>query len=150
LESFQLRPAENADSATIKSLVRQAGINPLGLDWERFLVAVDRENQVIGCVQIKPHRDGSRELASLVTRPDWRNQGVARSLIEQLLEKHPGMLYLMCRSELGPFYEKFGFRVLAEDAMPRYFRRIKRLTRLAEGLVGNELLLVMERQVARN
>ena len=47
-----------------------AGLNPFSLGWPRFLVAEDG-GRVVGVAQIKPHGDGSRELASLavVARP---------------------------------------------------------------------------------
>ena len=109
-----LRPATAADAAVIRSLVYAARINPTGLDWKRFVVAPGPNGEVIGCAQIKPHRDGSRELASLVVAPAWRGNGVARAIIEHLVANHPGPLYLTCRASLGPFYERFGFRVADE------------------------------------
>lgn len=143
---FILRPALPQDQASIRNLVRIGRINPTGLDWERFVVAVSSEGEVIGCGQIKPHRDGSYELASLVTHPRWRGKGVARALIEHLSASHPGELYLMCRSELGPFYEKFGFRIVQPEEMPRYFRRISRMVKLLEILRREgSSLLVMKR-----
>jgi N-acetylglutamate synthase-like GNAT family acetyltransferase len=39
--SFSLRPATEADFAEIKALIRQVRINPMGLDWRRFTVAVE-------------------------------------------------------------------------------------------------------------
>ena len=46
----------------------------------------------------------------------------------------------MCRSRLETLYEKFGFRAIPYDQMPRYFQRIAKLagwaqtvTRLGEG-----------------
>jgi N-acetylglutamate synthase-like GNAT family acetyltransferase len=143
---FTLRPATQADSDAIHGLVHIGGINPTGLDWRRFVVADTQEGQVIGCGQIKPHRDGSFELASIVVHPDWRGQGVARSLIEHLIETHQGDMYLMCRTELGPFYEKFGFRVISITEMPPYFRRINRLVSLVAKLRSEGSgLLVMQR-----
>ncbi len=143
---FKLRPALPEDQPTIRRLVRLGRINPTGLDWKRFVVAVSPEGEVIGCGQIKPHRDGTYELASLVTHPRWRGKGVARALIENLSASHPGELYLMCRSELGPFYEKFGFRIVRPEEMPRYFRRISRMVKLVEILRSEgSSLLVMKR-----
>jgi N-acetylglutamate synthase-like GNAT family acetyltransferase len=143
---FSLRPAAPSDQPVIRRLVRIGRINPTGLDWERFTVATTVEGEVIGCAQIKPHRDGSYELASLVTHPKWRGRGVARALIEHLLASHAGDLYLMCRAELGPFYEKFGFRVIQPEEMPRYFRRISRMMTLLEKLRSEgSSLLVMKR-----
>jgi N-acetylglutamate synthase-like GNAT family acetyltransferase len=101
---------------------------------------------VIGCGQIKPHGDGSREIASIVVDPDWRKQGVARAVIECLIKDNPGELFLMCRSALGPFYVKFGFSSLSFEEMPKYFRRISRVAGLLHALQGEgESLLVMRR-----
>ncbi len=139
-----LRPATKDDFPAIRALIYAARINPLGLDWRRFVLAVDEGGAPIGCGQVKTHRDGSRELASIAVQPAWRGQGVARAIIQHLLAAHPPPLYLTCRPSLGPFYEKFGFRVIAEPEMPPYFRRIKRLARLARAtrLIPGDLLVM--------
>ena len=144
---YSLRTALETDAPAIKALVYAARINPTGLDWRRFTAALSSEGGVIGCVQMKPHRDGSRELASLVVAPAWRGQGVARALIEQLISAHPGWLYLTCRASLGALYEKFGFHVASEMEMTPYFRRLSRLAKVI-GFIGleREGLLVMCRQ----
>jgi hypothetical protein len=67
---FSLRPAAKKDQPEIRKLVLAGGINPSGLDWQRFFVAEDQAGKVIGCAQLKPHRDGSVELASLVVVED--------------------------------------------------------------------------------
>jgi N-acetylglutamate synthase-like GNAT family acetyltransferase len=144
---ISLRPATSQDSGAIRRLVISGGINPTGLDWRRFVVAVSPQGEVIGCGQVKPHRDGSLELASIAVTPEWRGQGVARAIIERLLAENPGELYLMCRSSLGGLYEKFGFRVIQEEQMPRYFRKVSRLAGLVEVLRRDgESLLVMKRE----
>jgi amino-acid N-acetyltransferase len=144
---YQLRPASESDAAGIRALIRQARINPLDLDWLRFVVAVSPAGDLVGCGQVKTHRDGSSELASIVVAPAFRGQGIARALVEYLSARHPGMLYLTCRSSLGPFYEKLGYRIIQEDEMPPYFRRISHLFNLLSKthLVG-EGLLVMRRE----
>lgn len=40
-EDFTLRTARAEDDAAIRKLIHQVGINPLGLHWERFILAVD-------------------------------------------------------------------------------------------------------------
>lgn len=143
---FTLRPAAQADDQAIRDLVHIGQINPTGLDWRRFLVAETGQGQVIGCGQVKPHRDGSCELASIVVHPGWRGQGVARAIIERLTGEQDRELYLMCRSPLGPFYAKFGFRALEVAEMPPYFRRILRLAGLINALSNQRTsLLVMKR-----
>ncbi|MDH3944061.1 MAG: GNAT family N-acetyltransferase [Anaerolineae bacterium] len=144
--AFKLRPATVEDVGVIRVLIVQARINPTGLDWRRFVVAEDGDGNVIGCGQVKPHRDGSHELASIVVEEAWRGQGVARAMIEHLLAGHTGTLYLMCRSSLGPLYEKFGFSNIEADEMPKYFRRVSQLAGLADMLrKDGETLLVMQR-----
>jgi amino-acid N-acetyltransferase len=141
-----IRPTEASDQQAIHKLIRQVRINPTGLDWERFLVAVDNHGKVIGCGQIKPHSDGSKELASIAVSPKYRHQGIASALIEQLLEKSTGDLYLMCRSSLGIFYERFGFQPVDGIDLPPYFKKMKRLARWLKSLDKNgETLLVMKR-----
>lgn len=123
---MNLRPATQADEKIINRIVRAVGINPMSLDWRRFLVAED-DGQVVGIGQIKPHGDGSRELASIAVIPERRGQGIASAIIRALLEKERGEIYLLCRNELESFYARFGFRKIGRDEMPPYFRRITRV-----------------------
>lgn len=146
MTTFSLRPANAADFGAIKNLVHTARINPLGLKWPRFIIAENYLGEVIGCAQIKSHRDGSQELASLVVSPDYRGQGIARSLVARLTSNHEGDLYLTCGSSLGEFYEKFGFELIDEQQMPPFFRRVSRLASLLDILYkGDETMLVMRR-----
>lgn len=146
--AFRIRPALEGDSRDILKLVLQAGINPLGLKWERFTVAVNTEDQVVGCGQLKPHRDGSLELASLAVQEEWRGQGVGGALIESLIERASEELWLMCRSPLTELYARFGFSEVEEDAQqPSYFRRIRRLAGLIHRLANTgEYLAIMVRR----
>ena len=126
---FTLRKARATDQAAIRRLVFQARINPRGLNWRRFVVAVDERQRVIGCGQIKPHRDGSRELASIVVEPGRRLGGVGSAVITHLMTAGPP-LWLVCRSRLIPYYRRFGFREIHEpQASLPHFRRILRLGR---------------------
>ena len=146
MTAFTLRPAKPADFPAIRNLVRTARINPTGLSWTRFVIAEINFGEVIGCGQIKPHRDGSFELASLVVAENYRGQGIARALVAHLTTHHNGTLYLMCRSSLGEFYLKLGFAPISEPQMPPYFRRINRLASLIEFLQKEgENLLVMRK-----
>ena len=146
MTTFSLRLAKAADFAAIKNLVRTARINPTGVKWPRFVIAENDLGKVIGCAQIKSHRDGSNELASLVVALDYRGQGMARSLVAHLTGNYKGDLYLTCRSSLGEFYAKLGFESIHEHQMPPYFRRINRLASLLDILrKEGETLLVMRR-----
>jgi N-acetylglutamate synthase-like GNAT family acetyltransferase len=145
--TFSLRPAHETESAQIKELIHLVGINPIDLDWKRFIVAVNDEDEMLGCVQLKPHGKDLLELASLAVYPDHQGKGIARALIEYLLKDSPRPLYLMCESSVGPLYEKFGFRGITYEEMPRYFQRISKLAGLVTTLARREEhLLVMKLQ----
>ena len=121
---YYIQPATKEHQPAIKALINDAGINPMGLKWARFLVALDNDGALIGCGQVKPHRDGSRELASIAVVREWRNQGIARAIIQELSQQHPLPLWLTCMSRLVPFYKPFGFVEMTDrKQMPPYFRR---------------------------
>lgn len=144
MAEFQLTPAEPGDFPFIRDLVLRSRINPFGLDVDRFWLARSSSGERVGCVQLKPHGDGTLELASLAVTEPFRGQGVARILIESTLARAPRPLYLTCRSALGPFYQKFGFRILAKNEMSPYFRRLSMLANIFGHLPGvNERILVM-------
>jgi N-acetylglutamate synthase-like GNAT family acetyltransferase len=126
-----VRNAKREDFPAIRKLILQVHINPTGLDWRHFLVAVTKENQLLGCGQIKRHFDGTHELASIAVTEQARRQGVARLIILDLMARETSRpLYLMCRARLESFYIKFGFNKISPDEMPLYFRRINRVERL--------------------
>jgi N-acetylglutamate synthase-like GNAT family acetyltransferase len=122
-----LREARKGDSRAIRSLIHEVGINPLGLDWRRFIVIVDENDHLLACGQVKPHGGGTKELASIAVRPGFRGKGFARRVIEELLKRNQNTLYLTCRDTLPPFYEKFGFHIIPPCQMPTYFRWVYRL-----------------------
>ncbi len=143
-QPITLRPAVRLDEPLIRGMVRQARLNPFGLTWERFVLAITSDGQVVGCVQAKPHGD-LLELASLVVLPGWRRKGIARLLICHLQEKVGSPLWLMCRGQLTPFYEAFSFRQVTDPAeLPAYFRRIQRLSALFRPVIpADDRLAIM-------
>jgi N-acetylglutamate synthase-like GNAT family acetyltransferase len=129
--NYVVRPATRQDFPEIRALIHAVSINPTGLAWRHFLVAVIPENTLLGCGQIKPHFDGSRELASIAVQEQARGQGVARAIIQELLAREKTRpLYLMCRARLEPLYIKFGFCAIGLDEMPVFFQRITRAERI--------------------
>jgi N-acetylglutamate synthase-like GNAT family acetyltransferase len=131
---YATRRAVQADQASITALVRAAGINPFDLRWPRFLVA-EEDGRIIGVVQVKSHRDSSRELASLAVVPESRGQGVGSALVRELLAIEGESVYLTCADRLEGYYMRFGFRRLEPTEMPPYFRRLSRLTRFLSAVL---------------
>jgi N-acetylglutamate synthase-like GNAT family acetyltransferase len=144
MADYGIRPALEAESTQIKDLINLVGINPMGLDWKRFIVALNDSEQVVACGQVKPHGGDICELASIAVHPEYRGLGLARAVIETLLRENSKPLYLMCMSHNGPMYEKFGFQVVEDKQMPRYFARIKKLFDIADVFrkSGEELLVM--------
>jgi N-acetylglutamate synthase-like GNAT family acetyltransferase len=142
---FTLVSALESDFPAIKALIHETGINPMGLDWRRFTIAKTLDGQFIGCGQLKPHGDGSVELASIAVTPAWRKKGVASSIIRKLMADAPRPLYLTCLSNNEPFYEKFGFRAIHGNELPKYFRRLSKMAGLINALnIMQEKMLVMK------
>src|SRR5678816_1993681 len=147
MTNFTLRPARESESSQIKDLIHLVGINPMGLDWKRFIVAVNDRDEMIGCGQIKPHGTEILELASIAVYPEQQGKGVASAIIQHLLAHSPRPMYLMCESSRGSLYEKFGFQAIEYDEMPRYFQRMSTLAGLMTTLARREeRLLVMKLQ----
>jgi len=145
LAEFIIQPATRDDFQAIRSLIHSVQINPTGLDWRRFLVAVTPQGNLLGCGQIKTHDHGSREIASIAVQEQVRGLGVARAVIEKLLAFEPERpIYLMCRTRLKLFYVKFGFHAIGLEEMPPYFRRICRVERIFNSIAqpANRLLVM--------
>lgn len=143
-DEFLLRPASAADEADIKALIKLVRINPMDIDWRRFLLASTPDGRLAACAQIKPHADGTRELASLAVGDAWRGLGLARLLIEALLAREARPIHLTCRSGLESFYQKFGFRALEKAELTPYYRRLQKLANAMMKLGGGaETLSVM-------
>lgn len=123
-----IRPATKDEQKDIRAMVRAARLNPTGLDWKNFKLAENGQGQLIACGQLKVHKDGLRELASIIVQEDERGRGLGRHMIEELMDGAELPVWLMCRSGLASLYERFGFIEVVEDKkLPKYFRRMKRL-----------------------
>lgn len=151
--SMTLRAATAADQALIRRWVRGAHLNPLRLAWTNFLIAEQIKTiasgdssglgaaspaaQIMGIGQLRPHGDGTVELASLVVAPAARGQGVGSRLVNALIAKADRPLYLMCGSDKVPYYQRFGFVQLQQRReMPRSLRPMHRLATLLTPIVA--------------
>jgi N-acetylglutamate synthase-like GNAT family acetyltransferase len=141
LMSPALRPATQADEKKIKDLIYQARLNPMSLEWERFIVA-EEDGQFVGCVQLKPHKDGARELASLAVIPEKKGRGIGAMLVNAIIEQNPGELYLMCEAGLTGYYQRFGFEEIGPEVMPRSFKVPYRAARLFSKVSGFRLAIM--------
>ena len=148
--SITIRPAVETDQDEIKSLVREARINPRHLHWSRFLVA-EEGGRIVGIRQVKIHKDGTREVASGVVRPEYRRRGISAELMRALLTREGGPLYLMCDEKWAQYYEQFGFFRVVPSELPSDFRREYRTGRIITSILSlfarhNVRLIPMKRE----
>jgi len=117
-----IRPATESDRTAILDLMRPRDYNRINLRPTCFVVAEDG-GQVVGIGQIKRHREGTPELASLVVAADRRGEGIGSDIVRTLVARHQarhrGPLYLFCLAELGSFYEQLGFQRVERWRLPR-------------------------------
>lgn len=123
---FTLRPATDIDRSAILALMRPLDFNRINLKPACFVVA-EADGQIIGIGQIKRHRDGVGELASLVVAVDRRGQGIGSAIVQALLTRCTEALYLFCLAELEGYYARFGFSKVERSVLPHSLARIHRL-----------------------
>ncbi|MEZ4712212.1 MAG: GNAT family N-acetyltransferase [Caldilineaceae bacterium] len=116
-----IRPADSTDQSTIRTIVRAAHLNPIDLQWQNFVVA-EQDGQIVGVGQIRPHKDGCRELASIAVRPEQQRNGVGGQLVRTLQARAAGPLYLMCAAPMANYYWRFGFQRCQPAEMPGSLR----------------------------
>jgi amino-acid N-acetyltransferase len=121
-DQLRIRPAVADDQAGIALLVRSEHLNPLGLDWRRFVVASDATG-LRGAVQLRIHADDSRELGSLVVRGDSRGRGIAARLIDALLASATSRVLMITGAKFARHYERWGFRRIGPARTPPGVRR---------------------------
>ncbi len=116
-----VRRAVATDQAAIEALVRGERLNPHGIEWPHFRVAT-HGHAVVGAVQMRRHRDGSRELGSLVVSSEYRGRGIASMLIDNLLADQLGPVHLVTARAEAARYVRWGFRAIAPAWAPRAVR----------------------------
>jgi putative acetyltransferase len=140
-ESYQFRPARNADSEAVRSLVfaalREHGLppDPNGTDtdlddihafYQRsgglFDLLVDSTGAVIGSIGLVPADNGRCELRKMYLAPSHRGRGLGKRLLRHALERASQLGFRRVELETASvlrvaigLYESFGFRVYDPD-----------------------------------
>jgi len=137
-----IRAAKAEDQATIRRIIRAANLNPMSLDWPNFLIAEDA-GEVVGIGQVKTHRDGSRELASIAVVPARQGQGIGSAIVNALLDRHGGgVLHLTCQGKNEGYYARFGFRRIPRQELPPYFARLLPIMNVFARLARTEIIVM--------
>jgi len=139
---YTIRPATRGDQATIRGMIREAGINPMSLKWPSFLVA-EEGGAIVGVGQVKVHGDGSRELASMAVTPARQGEGIGSAIVNALIAgQGDRVLHLTCRRDAQAYYERFGFRRLDRADYPPYFARFLPLVNAFARLARTQIVVM--------
>jgi N-acetylglutamate synthase-like GNAT family acetyltransferase len=130
-----VRAARQQDRTAIIGLVRQARLNPAGLDWPRFMVA-DDGGRIVGVAQVRRHADGALELASLAVVPAARGHGIATALITSLLRDETAEVYTLIDRPYAGHFGRWRFREIDPAALPRSVARVHRVGRIVTALAS--------------
>src|SRR5258708_19572265 len=105
-----IRPATQDDQPAIRRVIAEVHLPRMNLQWPNFVV-VEEDREIVGMGQVKSHRDGSRELASIAVVPKRQGDGVGTAVIEALLGREArAVLHLSCRPPLHPSYPPSHFQ----------------------------------------
>lgn len=90
---------------------------PAALEWDGLdedavhVLARDDANRPIGCARLLP----GGKIGRMAVLPQWRGQGVGRSMLHALLEaaRRQGLSEIVLSAQVSaiPFYQKAGFTV---------------------------------------
>ena len=114
-----LRPATAKDSGPIRRLIHaQPRMNPTGLDWRNFVVAVAPDGRLAGCVQLRPSGPGTVELGSLVVDAAVRGHGIAGRLTAAILATTEDRVLVVTAARHARHYAPWGFQPIAALSAP--------------------------------
>lgn len=142
--AYVIRKALAEDEAAIQAMVRSERLNPHGLYFQNFAVAA-RDDELIGATQIRHHRDGSRELGSVVVRPSWRGRGISAVIISSLLQNEKGDVYTITRKAHAGHYTRWGFAAVPPRMAPRAIRFNYRVG----SVIGATMAVLQRRKINR-
>lgn len=128
--AIAFRRAMEHDQPAIRTLVHGERLNPVGINWPNFSVAVIGD-RIVGAAQIRKHSDGSRELGSLVVAKEVRGHGVASRLIDALLADEREPVWLITPESMASLYRSWGFERIEPAAAPVKVRHNYRMGRMA-------------------
>lgn len=130
-----LRPATASDAEAIRALVRaQPRMNPTGLDWRNFVVALAADGRIAGCVQLRPSGPGVVELGSLVVARSERGHGLAARLVGTILARTDARVLVVTAARHAGHYARWGFRPVPALRAPGPVRLNYLIGQAASGL----------------
>ena len=172
----EMRRGEERDAKAIREMLLREKMSPLDVDPERFLVAVDEQDTLIGCAQLRPLGDPPcrvLELASVVVANDMRRRGLGNALVAELLRRHDSQgddaamlernnssssssssqavdVLLLTLRRTCSFYEQLGFErvspTLDKDQFPIAFLAEFAVGTILARIIAGDALIIMRQR----
>ena len=123
MSELTLRSAEPAYVPAMKALLEAHHLPTAELeDWLEHFVVAKRDGRVVGCGGLELYAEDSAGLVrSMAVESDLHGTGVDRKILEWV-EAHArdlGLRHLFLFTlDKAPFYERFGYELVAYDAFP--------------------------------
>lgn len=120
--TLRIRVANTADLVGITELLTAAGLPSAGVsDWlSEFLIA-EHDSAIVGSAGMEIY-GASALLRSVAVRSSHRGQGLARQLVEDLLDRarRKGLhrIYLLTETA-APYFQQLGFALLPREHVDR-------------------------------
>jgi len=117
-----------ADPADLPDIARIQAQSPEAAQWDPHdyllhdLAVALREDRVAGFVVARRVADNETEILNLAVDRSLRRQGIARALINRVVSRHPGTVFLEVRESnqaARSFYKALGFQLVA--LRPEYY-----------------------------
>lgn len=115
-QNLTIRKAEEREIAWVNARYDEVGFKHAEYSEDIVLIAeVDGKKAGIG--RLQRIDDDNSELGGMYVFPDYRKAGVARVIVEELLNNAKGYVHIYCLPfvHLALFYRSFGFESVADD-----------------------------------
>ncbi|MGR3277200.1 GNAT family N-acetyltransferase [Acaryochloris marina NIES-2412] len=106
-------------------------------NWSRFQV-IEQEGTLAGCALLNAYTNHS-ELAYVFVQSQFRHQGWGAQIVQTLIQESEQDVYLACKPQVVPFYERQGFTVQSWRDLPSSVKRCFRIFRPHPRLWGFKL-----------
>jgi amino-acid N-acetyltransferase len=116
-----VRPAQGQDLSAVTELLQASGLPIRGVqEWLPHFLVAEHEGDVVAVAGLELYGP-SALLRSVGVRPEWRGSGLARHLVDRLLEqaRERGThdVYLLTTTA-EHYFPRFGFACVSRDQVP--------------------------------
>ena len=105
---FVFASPSDDDFKKICSYIRAYELDSRELKKEEFCVAFGKDRRLLGFGRLRQHPD-CMELCSLGVVKPYRNKGIGKAIIAEIIKKAPGTIHLVCI--IPEFFTAFGFQI---------------------------------------